>query len=374
MLQLSFDKLLDLVFSRFNVTTRGYVLSIKDEVLRITGYIPRELVNLAETIGTTSLTLDEVKSTLREYEANRIKEFFNKAKTHYDSLQKTSQEDTRLALADMFLPGKTRVTGRFDWRFLDFGIVYQYKVDAMVLYNPICPAAKEALLNLYKHCPLLEAYSNAFIQDKLDSIQFEDFLLQQLICYPDIILQTTNLDGKHSLKMHFCFKSFELLRQPPKYYGKAGKNILIRCHKGYPRFDFILGYVFIQVSINSFIDYNNDTAKIENAFELIYAEKKNQIEYHLNNMFGGTHSAKIVECDLPVKTVKSRAIKNKTAKNKTVDNKTINNKTIDNKKVKKFIVKKDGKLYNDFKIVYICSSLDPKGPSYSVKVKKFPEL
>jgi len=340
-----FDRLLTAVFSRFHPNVRGYTSAIKDKVLKITNRVPRELVNLAQKIGTGPLTLEQVTQTLSEFEALRRKEFLFDALTHYNSLSVIFKETTRLALADMFLPGKIRPTGGFDWQFLDFGIVYRYKDEdgVMVRHNPICPAAMEALLDLYKRCPLPEAYLNGLARDNLDGPQFEDALFQQLMRLSDVTLRTTDIAGKHEMDMRFKITRFELLQQPPVNYGTDGMDILIRCYKGYPRFDFILGYTFIQVSVSDFAKHNTDSAVIDFAFKRNGA--KNQIEDYLDAMFGGTHSAVINESPNPK----------------------------DPKKViKTFVVSKDGRLCPQFQIVYMRGS--PGKPNHTSKVQEYPGL
>ncbi len=100
----------------------------------------------------------------------------------------------------MFLPGNLLFTGRFDWKFLDFGIVYQTKNGCEELYNPICPAAK---LDLYKFCPLPQAYLNVLAQDKMDGKQFEEVLFQQLIRLSNVMLETTDLAGRNTVHLNY---------------------------------------------------------------------------------------------------------------------------------------------------------------------------
>lgn len=61
--------------------------------------------------------------------------------------------------------------------------MYRVKNKHEELHNLICPAAMEALLDLYKFCPLSDAYINALIQDKMDGNQFGDVLFQLSTAY-----------------------------------------------------------------------------------------------------------------------------------------------------------------------------------------------
>ncbi|CAG8552642.1 13298_t:CDS:2 [Funneliformis caledonium] len=72
------------------------------------------------------------------------------------------------------------------------------------------------------------------------------------------------------------------------------KDVLVRCYAGYPRFDFILGYIFFQVSISDFVTHDTGNAKIDLSLKRDNSGK-NQIENYLDEAFGNTHKAYIVE-------------------------------------------------------------------------------
>jgi hypothetical protein len=335
-----FDKLMDEVFLHFDPAVRDFMSIIKEELARITNCVPRELIILAKMIGTDFRTQDEVRGILKSFKDVRRKQFYDTIKTYYNSLPETSKNETRLALADIFLPGNPRDNARFEWEFLDFGIVYRIS-QYVEEYNPICLAAKEALLDLYKFCPLPQAYLNALAQDKMDGNQFEDALFQQLMRFPNVVLETTDIAGKNKFDLHLDIKSFELLNKQP---GKYRDDVLVRCYKGYPRFDFILGYIFLQVSISDFVAHDTGYAKIELAFDRKDGNR-NQIEAYLDSVYGGTHKIELI---------------------KTVDTK--NSKNI----IKKFSALKDGQPCDNFKIVYICGR--PNGIIHKRKVKEYPEV
>jgi hypothetical protein len=334
-----FNKLMDEVFLRFHSTVRNFMSIIKGELIRITNCVPRELIILAKMIGTDSRTQDEVDEILKSFKDVRRKQFYDAVKTYYNSLPETSKNETRLALADIFLPGNPRDNARLEWEFLDFGIVYRVSQDVEE-YNPICLAAKEALLDLYKFCPLPQAYLNALAQDNMDGKQFEDALFQQLMRFPNVVLETTDIAGKNKFDLHLDIKSFELLKKQPSKYRN---DVLVRCYKGYPRFDFILGYTFFQVSISDFVTHDTGYARIELAFDRKDGNK-NQIEEYLDSVYGGTHK---------IDLIKTTNIKN-------------------SKIVKTFSASKDGQSCDDFKIVYICGR--PNETIHKNKVKEYPEV
>jgi len=337
-----FDQLLNAVFSSLHLTVRAYTSTIKEEVLRITNRVPRELIILAETIGTDSHTLDEVKKILKSFEDIRRKQFYDIIKTYYNSLPTDSKNETRQALAEIFLPGNHRYTARFEWEFLDFGIVYKVKDGYTEQHYPICPAAKEALMDLYKYCPLPKDYLIALNQDNMNGIQFEDAIFQQLMRLSDIVLETTDLAGKNELDFHLNIKGFELLQKPPNKYGK---DILVRCYKGYPRFDFIFGYIFFQVSISDFVKHDTDYARIKLSFRRDDSNK-NQIEEYLDSVFGGVH-----KIDIIIETTSNKSPK---------------------KKTKKFLALKDDQPCDDFKIIYIRGS--PGKANHIRKVEEYPDV
>lgn len=157
---------------------------------------------------------------------------------------------------------------------------------------------------------------------------------------PKIILETTDLAGENKFNLNLDIKEFRLLRNPPEKYDK---NVLVRCYIGYPRFDFILGYKFFQVSVSDFVIHDKDSAKIELSFQR--SNGKNQIEEYLDAAFGGTHEAKINKM---VKYVKNTA-----------------------KEVKRFKALKNGQAC-DFEIIYIRGS--PGAKKHKRKVEEYPEI
>ena len=95
------------------------------------------------------LDMPAVRTVARQRIIRLFKVGFAATQDYYTTLPDTSKDDTRQALAKMFLPRRARQSGRFDWKFLDFGLVHRYhSTDGIsVLYNPITPAAKGALLD-----------------------------------------------------------------------------------------------------------------------------------------------------------------------------------------------------------------------------------
>ncbi|CAG8610168.1 4565_t:CDS:2 [Paraglomus brasilianum] len=319
----TFGRLLDTILSHFHSDTCQNILisSARDKILRITNCMPQELVCLATTIGTSSLTISQINKKLEEFESLQYKECYNSATAHFESLPPNSKEDHCLALADMFLPSeKSRSSAQFDWQF--------WTLD----WN--------ALLALYKTCPLPQAYINALAEDNFKGLEFEDALFQQLLCNSQVTLTTTDLAGQKCNALHLDIQHYELFEDPPPRYEM---NTLVRCSKRYPWFDYILGYKFFQVSLQDFSTHNTGSAKVEHAFDRNREwTPKNQMEYYLDAVFGGNHSANMI-----------------VTKHSNVN-------------VKRFQVTKDGSHCPGFQIIYICGK--PANTNHMQKFKEFPEL
>ncbi|UZO20554.1 uncharacterized protein OCT59_012977 [Rhizophagus irregularis] len=264
---------------------------IRDKVTEITNRVPRELMKLSNGLNdncgnSKNIDTSKIINFLIQFEQDRNLDFFNVAQNYYTHhLNLTQRYSTRHALASMFLPRKEGDIDRdrkgFDHWFVDLGLVYRIKFRGRVQHHPLCPAAKNALLQLYKSIPLPQHKS-------------------------------------------MCVKDGNMTDPPERI---TNDDILFRCYEGYPRFDFILGRTFIQVSISNFTANNTKSADIE---------KKNQIENYLDNAYGGNHQAYI-------------------------DSST-----------KKFIVTRNGQKVHDFHIVYICGKLG--NPNHTGKVKDFPDI
>ncbi|KAF8650915.1 hypothetical protein AX16_005040 [Volvariella volvacea WC 439] len=184
----------------------------------------------------------------------------------------------------------------FDWKFLDTGLVYRFKNERnYVMFKPLCPAALDALLEVYKILPLPSDISVASIQDgQLRGDEFEEVLFRQLLKHSakGIAFETTDLNGNRVTDVHIQFKHFYFLEKdelaPQPQHGQS----LVRGFAGYPRFDFMLGRMFIQLSLSPFDKHNTDSARIDLAFVPYRAnDPRNQIEIYLDTTFGPGHKA-----------------------------------------------------------------------------------
>ncbi|KAF9109448.1 hypothetical protein BGX30_008400, partial [Mortierella sp. GBA39] len=125
----------------------------------------------------------------------------------------------------------------------------------------------------------------------LDGTQFETALFRQLICTTKpILLDATDLNGHNATTISIDFSHFETLRTGQTSLGPGHEKVLTRGYEGYPRFDFMLGPLFIQASISDFGSHNRNSADARKAFNGRVGGA-NQIERCLNGLFGPGHSA-----------------------------------------------------------------------------------
>lgn len=108
------------------------------------------------------------------------------------------------------------------------------------------------------------------------------------------MLTVTDLNGRNPTIVSLDFYHCDTLQRGKDSLGSGQENVLTRGHyKVHPRFDFMLGPVFIQVSISDFGSHNTGSADIHKAFDDRDDKGMNQIECYLNDLFGPHHSARI---------------------------------------------------------------------------------
>jgi len=187
--------------------------------------------------------------------------------------------------------------------------------------------------------PLPSDYLLALKHDRLSGEAFEELIFFQLIKHGEIgvTMSTCDLVGKARTPITIRFLHYLVLGPKQLSPGRNAENWLIRGFAGYPRFDFMIGYTFIQVSISSFTDHESkESTKISKAFEkLPDFGGKNQIEFYLDETFGPGHAAVIDST--------SRA----------------------------FLLSRGGVTVPEFKIVYVTSQ---GKPNHTGKVKEYPSI
>jgi hypothetical protein len=311
---------------------------IRESVMELTGRIPRELLHLASyVVGLgAGAAFDDITTRLHRYRKAAYDRFYLEALNYYNySLLDNQREEYRKALARLFMPTAHR-EGNFDWRFMDLGLVYRFKNgESRIQYFPVSQSASDALLQVYRACPVPNDVRLALVNGRLSGAEFENLLFNRLMSYPKLTLTTTDLAGKPAVPLHINIEGFKLLSRTTGPQ-RVGEKILVRGYDNFPRFDFTMGRTFIQVSISDFVKHNSTRANIANAF-LEDSDGRNEIERYLDASFGGTHRIRY----------------NTTGGNH-------------------FTATKDGIYVNDFRIVYICGRRG--NPNHTGKVEEFPDV
>ncbi|ORZ17560.1 hypothetical protein BCR41DRAFT_50421 [Lobosporangium transversale] len=407
----TFEKLFKITIAPFDLTSQKSLMSRMNAIIGIINRVPRDLVRFAKSIMLIKggqLTVEQIDDGLEAYDRKCFDSYSNEISAHLNKLEGIWKEITIQALTKMFLPGRQgSQPGTFGWEFLDTGMVYRSTNERNVPeYRPINYPAQRAILNLYRVIPLPDSLRSVLASGNFDGSQFQEALFRELIRGYSHTFESTDLAGGNKMDTIFNISGYELLGKPPRMLGTVeedGKRILIN-GGSYARFDFILGYMFIQVSVSSFTVHNdpNRSACIDRAFWKRKTTGKNQIEEYLDVAFGGVHQATMTEEPADDKndniTSNNKGKSNRGRGNNQSDGKGTNNGVKKRKKgndegsdnkngegsskkrktVKKFAVTRDGKPCNDFQIVYICggnkADKNAEPPNHTGKVTEYPQV
>ncbi|KAG0351443.1 hypothetical protein BG005_009051 [Podila minutissima] len=309
---------------------------IKAEVTQITNCVPRELVNLAESVKDVSGPVS--KDHLEQWTEHRAQYFSTIAREYCRRLDPAAKDRFHNALLHMFI-GATCMLG-FERDFFDLGLIYRSKdvTQIGIRCHILCRPAQNALRDLFKMLPLPAATRTRICNGNLERTDFEVALCHQLMCTDEQVeLKATDLNGKKPTTIKLKLDNCETLRQGDYSLGPGHDDTLIRCYKGNPRFDFVLGRMFIQVSIRDFDRHNSGSAEIDKAFNPQDTTGRNQIEKYLDSACGSGHRAYV------------------------------------DARTKRFVVtKEDDDTNENIRIVYIRGS--PGKPNHCELVKRFPDI
>ncbi|CAG8651215.1 1173_t:CDS:2, partial [Funneliformis mosseae] len=211
------------------------------------------------------------KKVLKKFEIERVDKILVITQKYYNSLTKTEKTHYYNALTSMFLPSKPIV--QFEWKFLDLGLIYQYK-EGITHYLPLCPSAQKALLKMYMLFDLPENIKNQLRVGSLTREQFEKALFNRLVCKCNTTIQlnTTDLNNNNRNVITLHFNDYDLIKNSQLSLGSGNDKVLGHDFYRYSRFDYMLGPIFIQVSISDFISHNSKSStNIRKAFELMSA-------------------------------------------------------------------------------------------------------
>ncbi|KAG0198791.1 hypothetical protein BGX33_012070 [Mortierella sp. NVP41] len=307
--------------------------AIREEVTAITNCVPRELVYLSAAIEylPDPITMNDLQLGVE----SRTEDFLATADTYYESCSQYRKARFYQALLHTFLGSTSAVN--FDWDFLDLGLIYRSKDVGRIgtQHHILCRPAQRALLELFKTLPLPEDTRRRICDGSLSGDDFETALCHQLICTnKPIVLSATDLNGSNPTTIALDFSHCDTLKIGKTSLGSGHENVLTRGYEGYPRFDFMLGPLFIQASISDFGRHNTGSADLSKAFNVRDDNGTNQIERYLNDLYGPNHYAEIED--------------------------------------NRFVVTRDGVPVPGFRVVYIRGS--PGKPSHRDLVKKFPDV
>ncbi|KAF0498169.1 hypothetical protein F8M41_020602 [Gigaspora margarita] len=240
------------------------IQGIKEETIKVTNCVPRELIYLVEYIKKPNITITDAI-----------------AQTYYNDLSKIEKTRYYNALTSMFLLSNPVV--QFGWKFLDLGLIYRYKEGA-THYLPLCPPAHKALLEMYMSFDLPENIKNLLQIGSLNGVQFEKALFNRLVCKCNrtIQLNATDLNNKNRNVITLHFNDYDLIKNPQLSLGPGNDKVLglgtpdlITCSDLY-----LYRQAFEPMSAQAGIS----SARIN---------KRNQIEMYLDEMYGPGHSAKM---------------------------------------------------------------------------------
>ncbi|KAF8942044.1 hypothetical protein BGZ47_006926 [Haplosporangium gracile] len=262
--------------------------AIREEVTAITNCVPRELVHLSATVE--HLPDPTTMDNLQQWVESQTEYFLTTAKITTKvavRLIYRKKDVGRIGTQHHIL---CRPAQRCD-SILDHSALpssYAFSYASNYASNP-------SLLELFKTLPLPKDTRRRICDGSLGGDDFETALFHQPMCTTKpIVLNATDLNGRNPTAILLDFAHCDTLQIGKVSLESGRKNFLTRGYEGYPRFDFMLGPLFIQTSISDFGQHNKkDSADIRKAFNDRDSEGANQIERYLNDVFGPGHSAKI---------------------------------------------------------------------------------
>ncbi|KAF9433406.1 hypothetical protein BGZ76_009497 [Entomortierella beljakovae] len=270
-----------------------------EKIVEITNCVPRELMYLCDILK-ESLNLSTDAAFLR-YETERMREFETKADQYLEEIlnDPISYSNFYRGLSQAFLYGSVKES--FKLKFIDLGLLYRLRRDGETLFRPLCPAAKKALLEVFKKMDMPTNLKKRLHTGNLDGKDFEMVFFHAIICAnKPVMLKSTDLNGRNENVIELDFKDYGVIsRAEVHFLGQTKDTHLSHGYENYPRFDFMIGPIFIQVSVSEFGAHNKESQDFRKAFQRPYKDifggvhRKNQIECCLDHMYGGNHTAKI---------------------------------------------------------------------------------
>ncbi|KAG0000751.1 hypothetical protein BGZ65_004100, partial [Modicella reniformis] len=332
-------------------------------------------------------TIKGEQEAFSKFNIERIQDFYSAAGGYFKSLNPSDKFKYRRTLVTMFRP---REDGNLSYhqsittyKFMDLGLVYRLRDEQQTMYHILCPAAQQALLDVYRSMPLSLDLSYALRSGDWTSDMFEDavfFCLQQ----GKITLGTTNLAGVKADPLVINAEYTRVLTDPP---SEVRKNTLLRCHSNYPIFDFIYNRIFIQMSPSDFDKHNKEGANISKAFSRPNDPQSKTKRKRDDDSTSSSSDPR----DAQSKSTESSESNRRRSKRKKNDNPTLASSFDSRNQIEKYLdsafggnhrviigtnkgfeATKDGVNLDDFKIVYICGEAQTK--KHLGEVKDFPDI
>ncbi|KAG0346479.1 hypothetical protein BG004_001646 [Podila humilis] len=326
-----------IVFSKLlDTCSRLAAPAVRTEAMAITNCVPGELVKLVAFLRPLPdpISMD----TLESWRKRQICNYYEIVALYHKSCTRFKKARFYTALLQTSL-GSNISSADVDGDFMDLGLVYRSKdfIQGGAQHHVLCHPAWMALREQLKMFPFPAITKKQLVDGTLSDDQFKIALSHNLIIAgKPIELYATDINNKNRTVISLDFTHCETLKTDMDTPRLGHEKVLTFGYKGYPRFHFMLGRTFFQVSVNDFASHNTDSANISWAFNDRDSGGMNQIERYLDHTFGPGHSA------------------------------AINNSN------NKFSVTKNGVPVPGFQIVYICGSRGK--PRHRTLVEWFPEV
>ncbi|KAF9429022.1 hypothetical protein BGZ76_001957 [Entomortierella beljakovae] len=368
---------------------------VLETVKTITHNVPRELVKLVEYLvkelgDLKNVTDKDIQQCISAFKVARSTKLYGLAKTYFTDLDDDQQVEQRKALSTMFQPishGSLNPSNNVfvEPKFMDLGLIYRSRVRGHIVYNFLCPAAMEALLEHYRTMPLPKDKLGALESGRGTGNDFEEVFFRYVMWYKEFSLKPTDLAGNPKPQIDTKATNFDIMTTPS---SKTRENTFRQLPKFYPRFDFVYNRTFFQLSISDFATHDTNSKEIKKAFEPIRPPKvvDAQDDGETSRNAGGTQKRKRSGSSGDDST-KSPKKKKQNAKN-TEEEEVIemrnqievyldavyggNHEVKINPDTNNFEAKRNGVALDDFKIVYVCGL--PGRPNHPKLVAKYPDL
>ncbi|KAF9413981.1 hypothetical protein BGZ76_004945, partial [Entomortierella beljakovae] len=334
-----------------------------------------------------NVTDKDIQQCISAFKVVRSTELYGLAKTYFTDLNDDQQVEQSKALFTMFQSISYRSLNPsnnvfVETKFMDLNLIYRSRVRGDIIYDFLCPAAKEALLEHYRTIPLPKGKLRALENGRGTDDDFEEVFFRYVMWFREFSLKTTDLAGNLKTQINIKATDFDIMTTPP---SKARENTFRQLPKFYARFDFVYNRTFFQLSTSDFCTHDTESKEIKKAFEPVrppkiadaqdngessrnagqkikgagsseddstinpkkkrqnaknveeeVIEMRNQIEIYLDAVYGGHHDVKI------------------------------------NPDTNRFEAKWNGVALDDFKIAYVCGP--PGRPNHPKLLAKYPDL